>query len=85
MVEEVLVRALWQAPRSIDVSVVEGVVTLFGQMERKSEPEIAVSMTRRIDGVVAVVDQLSYRWDDSRIQAEEQKYHGVTEDWVHHL
>ncbi|SFE27528.1 CBS domain-containing protein [Streptomyces mirabilis] len=85
VVEEVLVRALWQAPRSIDVSVVEGVVTLSGQMERKSETEIAVSMTRRIDGVVAVVDQLSYRRDDSRIQPDEQKYHGVTEDWVHHL
>jgi CBS domain-containing protein len=83
--EEVLVRALWQAPRSIDVSVVEGVVTLSGQMERKSETEIAVSMTRRTDGVVAVVDHLSYRRDDSRIQPDEQKYHGVTENWVHHL
>lgn len=85
VVDEVLVRALWLAPRSIDVSVVEGVVTLFGHMERKSETEIAVSMTRQIDGVVAVVDKLSYRLDDSHVRPEEQTYHGVTESWPRHV
>jgi CBS domain-containing protein len=85
VVAEVLVRALWLAPSTIDVSVVEGVVTLSGHMERKSETEIAVSMTRQIDGVVAVVDQLSYRRDDSHIQPEEQTYRGVTDTWVRHL
>ncbi|WP_416956171.1 CBS domain-containing protein [Streptomyces sp. Agncl-13] len=85
VVAEILVRALWLAPSSVDVSVVEGVVTLAGHMERKSETEIAVSMVRQIDGVVAVVDQLSYRTDDSHIQPEEQTYRGVTETWVRHL
>jgi len=85
VVAEVLVRALWLASSTVDVSVVEGVVTLAGRMERKSETEIGVSMTRQIDGVVAVVDQLSYRTDDSRIQPEEQTYHGVSEAWVRHL
>lgn len=85
VVAEVLVRALWPAPSTVDVSVEEGVVTLAGHMERKSETEIALSMTRQIDGVVAVVDQLSYRTDDSRIQPEEQTYHGVSETWVRHL
>jgi len=85
VVEEVLVRALWLAPSTVDVSVVEGVVTLAGHMERKSETEIAVSMVRQIDGVVAVVDKLSYRTDDSRIQPEDQQYHGVSETWLRHL
>ncbi|WP_416959491.1 CBS domain-containing protein [Streptomyces sp. Agncl-13] len=85
VVAEVLVRALWLAPSSVDVSVVEGVVTLAGHMERKSETEIAVSMVRQIDGVVAVVDQLSYRTDDSRIQPEDQQYQGVSENWLRHL
>ena len=85
VVAEVLVRALWLAPSSVDVSVVEGVVTLAGHMERKSETEIALSMTRQIDGVVAVVDKLSYRTDDSRIQSEDQQYHGVSETWLRHL
>ncbi|MDH6566089.1 CBS-domain-containing membrane protein [Streptomyces sp. SAI-208] len=82
VVDEVLVRALWLAPRSVDVSVTEGVVTLTGQMERKSETEIAVAMTVRVDGVVAVVDKLTYRLDDARIQPDEQALHGVADDWL---
>jgi hypothetical protein len=62
--------------------VTEGVVTLDGQMERKSETEIAVSMTRQIDGVVDVVDQLTYRLDDARFQPEDQALHGVADDWL---
>jgi CBS domain-containing protein len=82
VVEEVLVRALWLAPRSIDVSVVEGVVTLAGAMERKSETEIAVSMTRQVDGVVAVVDKLTFRLDDTHLRADEQAMHGIADDWL---
>jgi CBS domain-containing protein len=79
---EVLVRALRLAPRTIDVFVVEGVVTLAGRLERKSETEIAVSMTRQIDGVVAVIDQLAYRFDDSRLQPDEGSRHGSADDWL---
>jgi CBS domain-containing protein len=85
VVEEVLVRALWVAPRSVDVSVTEGVVTLTGHMERKSETEIAMSMTRQIDGVVGVVDKLTYRFDDAHLRPEEQAMHGVADDWLRKL
>ncbi|MFG2120233.1 CBS domain-containing protein [Streptomyces sp. NPDC048710] len=85
VLEEVLERTLWLTSRSVDVSVVEGVVTLAGRLERKSDTEIAVSTTRQIDGVVAVVDQLTYRLDDSRQQPARQGPHGVTEDWLRSL
>ena len=85
VIEEVLVRTLWLAPQTFDVSVVEGVVTLAGHMERKSETEIAVAMTRQIDGVVGVVDKLTYRLDDSRLQPDEQALHGVADDWLRKL
>ncbi|MGW7386305.1 CBS domain-containing protein [Streptomyces sp. NPDC054794] len=85
VVEEVLIRALWLPPRSVDVSVVEGVVTLAGHMERKSETEIAVSMTKQIDGVVAVVDNLTYRLDDSHAQPDQPALHGVADDWLRRL
>ncbi|WP_369249518.1 CBS domain-containing protein [Streptomyces sp. R41] len=85
VIEEVLVRSLWLMPRTVEVSVVEGVVTLDGHVERKSEAEIAVSMTNRIDGVVAVVDELSYRQDDSHLRPDEPAMHGVTEDWLRRL
>ncbi|MFJ5560700.1 CBS domain-containing protein [Streptomyces sp. NPDC093250] len=85
VIEDVLQRTLWLAPSGIDVAVVEGVVTLTGHMERKSETEIALSMTRRIDGVVGVVDRLTYRLDDARLRTQEQALHGVADDWLRRL
>lgn len=85
VIEDVLERTLWLAPSSIDVSVVEGVVALSGHMERKSETEIALSMTRRIDGVVGVVDKLTYRLDDAHLRIQEQALHGVADDWLRRL
>jgi CBS-domain-containing membrane protein len=84
VVQEVLVGALWVSPLTVEVTVMEGVVTLTGHLERKSETGIAVSMTRQIDGVVGVVDHLTYRLDDTRIR-EEQALHGVADDWLRGL
>ncbi|MGW2639125.1 CBS domain-containing protein [Streptomyces sp. NPDC001348] len=85
VVDEVLVHALWLSPRAVDVSVVEGVVTLDGRLERKSDTRLAVSMTRQIDGVVAVIDKLTHRLDDSHLRPAEQTLHGVPEDWLRRL
>ncbi|TLS45344.1 CBS domain-containing protein [Streptomyces montanus] len=82
VIDDVVTRALWLPPRTVDVSVVEGVVTLAGDMERKSETEIAVSMTRQIGGVVAVVDKLTYRLDDSHLRPGEPGLHGAADDWL---
>ncbi|MFF3518264.1 CBS domain-containing protein [Streptomyces sp. NPDC002573] len=50
------------------VIVVEGVgVPLIGQLERRSRTEIVLSMTKQIDGVVAVANQLTCRFYDSRL------------------
>jgi hypothetical protein len=54
-------------------------------MERKSETEIAIAMTRRIDGVVAVVDKLTYRLDDARPSTGEPALHGVADDWLRRI
>ena len=82
VIQEVLVRTLWLPPRGVEVTVTEGVVTLTGHMERKSETEIALSMTRQIDGVVDVVGHLTYRLDDERLRTQEQALHGVADDWL---
>ncbi|NJQ08858.1 CBS domain-containing protein [Streptomyces lonarensis] len=65
---DVVVDTLWLAPESVRVTVVDGVVTLEGATERLSEKEIAVRVTARVDGVVGVVDRLTYRIDDSRAE-----------------
>ncbi|MGW2780157.1 CBS domain-containing protein [Streptomyces populi] len=85
VIDEVLVRSLWLAPRDVEVSVTEGVVTLTGSMERKSETEIAVAMTRRIDGVVDVVAHLTHRLDDAHLRPDDRAPRGVTEDWLRRL
>ncbi|MFD8003933.1 CBS domain-containing protein [Streptomyces mirabilis] len=85
VIDEVLVRTLWLSPSTVEVAVYEGVVTLTGHVERRSEAEIAVSMTDRIDGVVAVVDRLTYRLDDSHLRPDEPALHGVTEEWLRKL
>ncbi|NJP65445.1 CBS domain-containing protein [Streptomyces spiramenti] len=63
---DVVVDTLWLAPESVRVTVRDGVVTLEGATDRLSEKEIAVRVTARVDGVVGVVDRLTYRLDDSR-------------------
>ncbi|MHC5909202.1 CBS domain-containing protein [Streptomyces sp. S6] len=70
IVDEVLVRGLLLPPFGVDVFVTEGVVTLRGRLERRSDTEIAVAMTRRVDGVVDVLDQLTHRLDDTHNREE---------------
>ncbi|MFG2806642.1 CBS domain-containing protein [Streptomyces massasporeus] len=85
VIEEVLVRVLWLMPRSIEVVAADGVVTLAGRLERRSEAEIAVAMTRQIDGVVAVVGELTWSLDDTRLRSDEQVLHGVADDRLRKL
>jgi CBS domain-containing protein len=65
--QEVLLGALWVTPDTVVVEVRDGVVTLIGQLERRSLIPIAVSLVRGLDGVVDVVDRLTFEVDDSPI------------------
>ncbi|MFI1163462.1 CBS domain-containing protein [Streptomyces sp. NPDC020801] len=82
---EVLVNTLWLTPRIVDTTVEDGVVTLTGELERRSDIPVALGMTSRLDGVVDVVDHLTYRLDDSRLKPAEQALHGVADDWLRGL
>jgi CBS-domain-containing membrane protein len=64
---DVLQRALWVDPDTIDVEVRDGVVTLTGRLERRSLVPITVSLVYGVDGVVEVVDRLGFEVDDSTI------------------
>src|ERR1700686_140176 len=52
---------------AIGVEVSWNIATLSGEVERKSDAEILTRLTEELDGVVAVVDQLKYRWDASDV------------------
>ena len=53
------------SPERIKVEVRSDIVTLSGEVDRKSEAEILTRWTRELDGVVDVVDHLTYSWDDT--------------------
>ncbi|TQK50019.1 BON domain-containing protein [Streptomyces sp. SLBN-118] len=82
VVDEVVVNALWLDPETLTVDVSEGVVTLSGQLERRSDVPIALRMVSQVDGVVAVVDTLTYRMDDSHLRPDEPAVYGVGEEWL---
>ncbi|NUW39507.1 CBS domain-containing protein [Nonomuraea rhodomycinica] len=63
--DDVLGRSLWVDTADVTVAVDHGVVTLSGRMDRRSEAGIAVGMTGRVNGVVDVVDGLTWKIDDS--------------------
>jgi CBS-domain-containing membrane protein len=65
--EDVLHRVLVVEKGAVDVRVVDGVVTLTGTVDRRSSGQIAVRLTGQVAGVVAVVDELGYDFDDSEL------------------
>jgi CBS domain-containing protein len=64
IVEDILTRTMWIDPSEIQVSVAEGLVTLAGRPDRRSTTQIAVRLVRGVDGVVAVHDEMTWRFDD---------------------
>ena len=65
--QQVLMRAMWMNPDTVVVDVRDGGVTLTGQLERRSLIPITVSLVRGLDGVVEVVDRLTFELDDTPI------------------
>lgn len=64
---EVISKYLGCDPDRADVAVTDGIVTLRGEVERKSMVPLAARMARSVDGVVDVVNELAYAIDDSRL------------------
>lgn len=64
---EVIAQYLGCDPDRAQVTVTDGIVTLRGEVERKSMIPLAARMARSVDGVVDVVNELAYAIDDSRL------------------
>jgi CBS-domain-containing membrane protein len=65
VMEEVVKRCLWEGPEYVSVEVENGIVTLGGRLQLKSLIPIALRLTAAIDGVVDVIDRLTYVQDDT--------------------
>ncbi|MEH1012922.1 CBS domain-containing protein [Micromonospora sp. CPCC 206060] len=55
----------WAEPADLDVRVDDGVVTLIGQVDRRSTAAMAVGFVRSTPGVVDVIEELTCRYDDT--------------------
>jgi CBS-domain-containing membrane protein len=62
----------------IEVDVRSNVVTLSGEVDRKSDAQLLTRLTKEVDGVVGVIDRLRYRSDDTGAPASlERIYRAV--------
>jgi len=66
IVDRLIPALMLSAEQPVRVEVRYNVVTLTGEVDRRSDAEILARMTRELDGVVEVVSQLTYHWDDSK-------------------
>ncbi|GAA3592589.1 CBS domain-containing protein [Kribbella ginsengisoli] len=62
---EAIEHSLWDDPFGVEIKVVDGVVTLTGQLPHRSMIPVAEQAIREVDGVVGVVNRLSYAFDDT--------------------
>ena len=51
-------------PSTLGVLVAEGIVTLTGQVDRRSLVTVVIRLAERVDGVIEVIDRLTYRYND---------------------
>jgi CBS domain-containing protein len=52
------------APATVSVKVRDGVLTLRGELEYRSQVPATIALARRVDGVVAVVSEVTWQVDD---------------------
>lgn len=60
----VLLRTMWLDPTEFSVTVDQGVVTIHGEVERRSTVPIMIGIVRGVPGVVDVIERVSSRVND---------------------
>jgi CBS domain-containing protein len=65
--EDIVRRLLFLDPDTIGVEVTDGIVTLTGRLENRTEAHLLEELTRRITGVVSVHSSVEFEVDDERM------------------
>ena len=63
--EDLLRRVLFVDPDAIDVQVKDGIVTFSGEIGTRNEARLLEELARRLDGVIRVSSDLSWKLDDT--------------------
>ena len=67
IIDNVLLRTLWIDPLTVEVDVVDGVVSLTGRLESRSLAGLVTDLVAEVAGVVEVIDRLTWEQDDSHV------------------
>jgi CBS domain-containing protein len=76
IVDDVLTRAMGLPPRTVIVSVRDGMVTLEGRLAHRGDIPLVIRSAYRVDGVVGVVNGLTFPIDDTRLP-DQRPSHGI--------
>ena len=68
IVDSVMGDVLWIDPRRVRVICQEGNVILSGQTANRSDAELLVTLTRRVDGVISVRNGLTWEIDNTKFE-----------------
>lgn len=68
--EDIVRRLLFLDPSDVTVKVSDGVVTLAGEMENRTEAHLLEELTRRVEGVVRVNSELTFLVDDQKAERQ---------------
>ena len=74
IVEGVLLGTMWMDPSDFTVAVDQGIVTIRGEVERRSTVPLLVGIIRSVPGVVDVLERVSARIDDDRVTSVPPPY-----------
>jgi CBS domain-containing protein len=67
-IKEMLERKLLVDPARVEVGVRDGIVTLTGQVERRSLRPILVHLVNSIEGIIRIENRLTFERDDTGVQ-----------------
>ncbi|GGT03910.1 hypothetical protein GCM10010156_72190 [Planobispora rosea] len=64
--KDILDHSAWTDTSQVKVAVHQGVVTLGGRMQQRSEARVAARLALRVNGVIDVIDEIKWDEDDTR-------------------
>jgi len=66
--EDVLLQTLWLDPRAFDVTVVDGIATVRGQVDRRSSAAMIARAIALVPGILKVVSDVTWTVDDEDLK-----------------
>jgi CBS domain-containing protein len=77
----VLAKVLWIEPSKVEVGCEDGNVTLRGRLETRSDANLLVELASRLDGVASVHDDLSWEFDNTKVDIATPYGAGPRTNW----